>query len=447
MASAPAGTPASSASAPGNADWNVEFVAHASIRVRGRGKTLLTDPWYTDPVDCNATFHWPPIACDVAHLAQQTDVIWISHVHPDHLDPRTLAHFPRSVPIYLGQYARKGFRDSVARMGFTVHEVPFQQPTAIPGTDFTIAILESDYGESAAYDSSIVIRTPHFTVFDNNDCHLEEAKYRWVARNFAIDYAFLGYSPASYFPVCFEFDAPEKNRLLRESAERRYGDFVEVARLLQPRLSIPFAMGIRFLHRSMLWKNVQFNRAQEAVRRGRAAGLECEALLPGDRILVNGALERNSRPMTEAEEDDALIHHADRMAPWVESIWDAEPPARPGLVASFAAYMTDLWKRSRPRFPSVGDKVIAFRVEGAHGGDFHFDFSRDENAIFAAGIPDRFDMRYVYPDNLLQLRLDGGIDWDELHFSNRVSVKQHRYAADYYAMLRSHEDSRGEEKP
>jgi hypothetical protein len=56
-------------------------------------------------------------------------------------------------------------------------------------------------------------------------------------------------------------------------------------------------------------------------------------------------------------------------------------------------------------------------------------------------------MRYVYPDKLLQLRLDGGIDWDELHFSNRVSVKQHRYAADYYAMLRSHEDSRGEEKP
>ena len=33
------------------------------------------------------------------------------------------------------------------------------------------------------------------------------------------------------------------------------------------------------------------------------------------------------------------------------------------------------------------------------------------------------------------------IDWDELHFSNRVSVRQNTYAAAYYTMLRSRENS------
>ena len=93
----------------------------------------------------------------------------------------------------------------------------------------------------------------------------------------------------------------------------------------------------------------------------------------------------------------------------------------------------------------MAKNVIAFRVEGPQGGEFHFDFSRDGDAIFVPGIPGRFDMRYAYPDKLLQLRMDGKIDWDELHFSNRVSVKQNRYAADYYAMLRSEEDSRAGE--
>ena len=422
--------------------WRVELVAHASLRIQSGGKTLLTDPWYVDPIDCNATFHWPPVVHDVDRLAADTDAIWISHVHPDHLDARTLAKFPRQVPIYIGSYANKGFRNTLAAMGFAVHEVPFQKPTRVAGTDFTVSILESDYSESAAFDSSIVVETPAFTVFDNNDCYLDDAKYAWIAANFAIDYAFLGYSPASYYPVCFEFDAAEKERLLRESAARRYGDFLNAARVLKPRLSVPFAMGIRFLHPSMLWQNVQFNRAQEAVRRARAEGLEAEALWPGDRIGADGAIERRDRPMSEPEEDAALLAYADSMRDRVEGIWAAEAPAREGLIESFRRYMTQLWNASRQAFPAVAKNIIAFRIEGPQGAEFHFDFSRNGEEIYAPGIPERFDMRYTYPDKLLQLRMDGKIDWDEVHFSNRVSVRQNRYAAEYYAMLRSRENSR-----
>jgi UDP-MurNAc hydroxylase len=364
--------------------------------VHFEGKTLLTDPWYVDPTDCNATFHWPPVVHDVDRLASETNAIWISHVHPDHFDPRSLSRFPRHVPVVIGDYRRKGFRNALEALGFEVCEVAFQTVRQIPGTQISVSILESDYAESAAYDSAIVVRTPEFTVFDNNDCYLGNEKYEWVRSNFAVDYAFLGYSPASFYPICFEFPEAEKNRLLHAAAERRYGDFVNAARLLNARLSVPFAMGIRFLHPSMLWQNVEFNRAQEAVRRARTAGLAAECLWPGDRI-GSGGIERIRAIPSESEEDADLLAYAAQLRERIESVWNEEAPARRGLVDSFREYMTALWNASRERYPAVADNIIAFEVEGPAGGRFHFDFSRRADDIFVEGIPPRFDMRYDIP--------------------------------------------------
>jgi hypothetical protein len=68
---------------------------------------------------------------------------------------------------------------------------------------------------------------------------------------------------------------------------------------------------------------------------------------------------------------------------------------------------------------------------------FYFDFSRPDGEVFQWGDPPRYDMRYTYSAGALQLRLDGVIDWDELHFTNEVRVHQVRYAKDFYMMLRS----------
>jgi UDP-MurNAc hydroxylase len=421
---------------------SIELIGHAALRIEAEGKRLLLDPWFFEPIDGNATFHWPPLVHSLDELAATTDAIWISHVHPDHLDPRTLQRFPAHVPVYIGEYANKGFRDSLRALGRDVRELPFQQPARLPGTPFTVCLLESDYDESAAYDSAIVVQAPGLTVFNNNDCFLAEEKYRWVAARYAIDVAFLGYSPASYYPVCFEFEPADKARRLQANAERRYNDFLAAARLLSPRRCVPFAMGIRFMHPEMLWQNVQFNRAQEAVRRARAAGFAAEALWPGDRIDAAGALQRRGPDMDEAAEDRALADYAAGLGAHVEAIWDAEPAARPGIVAAFRDFMLGLWAELGPQFPEVRDTTIAYRLRGPQATEFHFDFSREPGDIFRDGPAPRFDMRYTYPDKLLQRRLDGEIDWDELHFSNRVSVGQNRYSSAFYAMLRHHENSR-----
>jgi len=421
-----------------NQEIHVEMVCHASFRLWLADGTFTVDPWYKGAIACNSTFHFPPLRHSIEEVAKYTRALYISHIHPDHFSPATLAHFDRGTPVYIGEYRLKQFRDGIRALGFRVHEIPFQEKVRIEELDVAIAILESDYEESAAYDSAIVIDTGDFTVFNNNDCFLRDHKIEWVRRNFSVDYGFIGFSPASfYYPASFEFEPEVRDRLLHEAAERRYADFVRVASGVRPRIAIPFASGARLLHRDLLWKNACFNSAVEAVHRLQGTGLRGEVLGPGDCILADGQVRRVAPVLDRDQEARAIAEYAKGRANELDDLWQDEAPARGDVVAQFRDYVLDLWARHRDALPGVADSVIAYRLTGPGGGSFYFDFSRPGSEIFQAGEPGAYDMRYTYPANLLQMRLDGAIDWDELHYSNRISIDQKRFAREVYAMLRS----------
>jgi hypothetical protein len=415
-------------------DNRIEMIGHASLLARSGGKTLVTDPWWIDPLAPHSAAHYPPLAHDVDAVAAAADALYISHIHPDHFHPPTLARFCRQTPVYIAAHRRKEFRDAIADLGFPVIECGFHEIVPVAGTNFEIAMIEHDYEENAAYDSSIVVRTPAFTLFNNNDCALAASKYAWVRDRFRIDYAFLGFSPASFYPICFEMDDAEKRRQLDASAERRYGDFVDAALRLRPGVSIPFASGLRFLEEGERWKNVAFNSALEATRRLAVHGLRGEVMDPGDTIDADGTFHHRGRALPPEEEAAALEAWARAEAPRLAALYPPDPPARPGLVERFRAWLLERRRATRDRLPGVSACVIAFEV-----GDerFHFDFSRPDEDAFARGVPANYDMLYRYPPAGLQRKLDGEIDWDDLHFSRGVSVHQNRYAREYFMMLRS----------
>lgn len=419
-------------------DFRIEMVGHATLRVQSGGRTLLTDPWLHGAIACRSELHFPPLVHDPALLAAETDAIYLSHVHPDHFHPPTLARFPKHIPVYLGAYTRKDFRDAVRRLGFPVMEAPFDTPVAVDGTDFTITIIEHDYADSAAYDSAVVIQTPQWTLFENNDCFLGPAKYAWVRERFAVDYAFLGYSPASFFPIAFELPADEKRRLLTEASERRYAAFVEAACGLTPRLAIPFASGARFLHPDALWKNVLFNSPHEAVVRLTQTGLRGDIMQPGDRIDTNGTLQRHrATESTPIDEPRAIAAYAAATRADILAVSRAPIPARPDILDQLRDTLLARWQALHDRLPGARAYVIAYVVRGTTDETCWFDFSRPDQEIFQRGTPPRYDMRYTYPADALQECLDGAISWDELHFATGVSIHQVRYAREFYLLLRS----------
>jgi L-ascorbate metabolism protein UlaG (beta-lactamase superfamily) len=416
-------------------DWHVEVVGHAALRVRSGRQTLLTDPWLIDPIVCNSSFHYPPLVHDPASLAAETDAIYISHIHPDHFHPPSLQLFSRATPIYIGAYRRKRFRDALRGLGFQVIEVPFQKAMRVDGTDFEITLIEHDSDESAPYDSAILIRTPDFTVFENNDCFLRREKYIWTRDRHEIDYAFLGYSPASPFPISFEMDAREKERLLSQAAERRYDDFVEAAEILGAKLAVPFANGLRFLLASALWKNVAFNSATEAARR--LSNRRGEVMGPGDRILADGSVSRRSPVLEREQELAAIAAHAQSVQDRVARLAGQQAALMPELIERFRDHVLHRWRRMKHKLPGVRGSVITYRLIGAPQSSVYFDFSRPDAEIFQRGEPASYDMRYTYPAAVLQAWLAGDIDWDQMNFTNDVSVHQVNYARDFCTLLRS----------
>ncbi|HZR79457.1 MAG TPA: MBL fold metallo-hydrolase [Candidatus Binatia bacterium] len=415
-------------------DVRVEMVGHATLRIHAGGRTLLTDPWLIEPICAGSMFHFPPLVHDLAEVAASTDAIHISHAHPDHFHRPTLAALPKRLPIYIARYRHKRFRDAVRALGFRdVVEAPFGEATAIDGTPFAITPLEPPTA-AHGYDSAVVVRTPEFDLFANNDCVLHADSYRWVRDRFSIDYAFLGYSSASAYPICFEMPPAEKARLLRAAAERRFGDFLEAAQLLAPRLTVPFANGMRFLAARSLAKNAVFSSAVEAVSRVRRMGLAGEVMRPGDRIDSDHRVRRHGGT-DDAEDEPAEIAAHAREMPGPSA--DAEPhrARRDDVVERFRAHVVALWRRERERFPSVSRYVIAYQILGAPRPLFSFDFSRPDDAIFAWGSPPRYDMRYTYPARALEMALDGAMDFEDVHFADDVSIHQVVYAAEYWAML------------
>jgi hypothetical protein len=157
---------------------------------------------------------------------------------------------------------------------------------------------------------------------------------------------------------------------------------------------------------------------------------------PGDRVDAAGALRRVS-PLRERDEELAAIAaYAARVQDTVVAAARRVPPARPDVAEQFRDYILRLWRAARDALPGVRRHVIAYVLAGEPERRFYFDFSQPETRIFQWGEPPRYDMRYTYPADFLQLRLDGAIDWDELHFTADVRVHQIEYARDFYVMLR-----------
>jgi hypothetical protein len=141
--------------------------------------------------------------------------------------------------------------------------------------------------------------------------------------------------------------------------------------------------------------------------------------------------------LDKEQELAAIAEHARRVQDWVVGFTKQEPDVREDLVERFRDYMVGRWRETKDKLPAVRHNVIAYHLVGPEEQRFYFDFSKPDSELLQWGQPPRYDMRYTYPATGLQRLLDGEIDWDQLHFTNDVSVHQVRYARNFYALLRS----------
>ncbi|HLI20655.1 MAG TPA: hypothetical protein VKV32_06035 [Stellaceae bacterium] len=88
---------------------------------------LATDPWLEGTCYFGSWALDRPLTEAERAAVEAAPFIWISHGHPDHLHPGSLAKLPKDKTILLPDHYHAEIRDSIAAMGFAVEVMPYRR--------------------------------------------------------------------------------------------------------------------------------------------------------------------------------------------------------------------------------------------------------------------------------------------------------------------------------
>ena len=399
----------------------VTYIGHACILVESGGKHLLMDPWMVDPTYHGAWWHYPPLVHTPKDLPK-IDFLYISHEHPDHFDPPTLAQINKDAKILIADYRKKRFLERIRACGFDdIVELAFGEPYRCAGTDMELKLIPPDRPWD---DSAILIKTEGTTVLNVNDCHLDDTTLARIGQEEEVDLAFLTFTGASQYPGCFDF--PEEVKIERWQASKRahVEEFANWAQLVRTKRAVPAAGNYALLAEEQIPFNTPHyvNTPQDAIEvlREKAPDIEGLQMNPGDVWTpAEGLQRRNPAPDWSKRMDDiaalAKQHSAD-----VAKYFDSEPPAPPDLFDRFKAYFGGLLASDKS-VPERVNIVTQWDVTGEHGGKWVIDFTRDDDWIYE-GEADNWNLRLQVPSRMVAAGVNGDAIWDNLVLSFRFRL-------------------------
>ena len=230
----------------------IRFIANASFEITtSTGQRIFTDPWW-EPGTYLGTWHnFPPIPrslLDELYACEPT-FIYISHLHPDHFDLRTLDHFDRRTPIVIGKLTSGHLLRALVGNGFEdVVECKFWEWQELFGVE--LMLLPQFQTNSGGVenlidyqlDTSIVIRDSGFSFLNLVDNSMTVAQARELRERLGSpSIAALPYSGASAYPHAFNYSASEKIRKVKETRSAALCHFRAIVEELRPEVVIPAA--------------------------------------------------------------------------------------------------------------------------------------------------------------------------------------------------------------
>ena len=207
----------------------VKYIYSACLEISSSGITILTDPWFTNGTYDGSWYQFPEI--DPFQYISEPDYIYISHMHPDHYDPKFIHRIfdrfgvkPILIPDLKNNYLLfKGKSD-----GLTLTPTRY-----LDLGDTELYIEENNTGSISDLDSALIIhdKINQKVLLNLNDCifnkpHVEKLKKILSKFTENIDLIALGYTGAGPFPQTY-FDLNNERDLLVEKADIKKKQFFE----------------------------------------------------------------------------------------------------------------------------------------------------------------------------------------------------------------------------
>lgn len=234
--------------------FKINHYANSFISVEGDNSIIICDPWVGKTND-NGWYSYPiKNISDIKIKKFKTNFVYISHLHCDHLDFKTLKNIVNSNTIFI----IKKFEINILKkriQQFCKNRVieldPFKK-TKI-NKDFSVAIVpqiisnSSDLPDNINYDldTSIIIQSnKDKTIFFNNvdtpmNLNVLKKIKKFITSNFKrnVDVFCYALGAASEFPQCFMNinRGKEQKRIINESLEEIYS----YIKFLKPKIFFP----------------------------------------------------------------------------------------------------------------------------------------------------------------------------------------------------------------
>jgi UDP-MurNAc hydroxylase len=382
----------------------LRYVYSACVVVETSDVRILCDPWFTPGIYDGAWYQYPVIADPIAAIGP-VDLIWISHIHPDHYDAAFLRRFLAVHParVLIGPQRPPHLANKMRIDGFTPE---IAETLSIGGTDLLIVPNESDEGPISEIDSALVVRAEGRSVVNMNDnpvCPHQIARIRAFCPEGRVDFALLPYSGAGPYPQTFDF-ADEQAR--REAAERKKAQFLglfeQYLEALDPVRAMPFAgkyhLGGR-LRPLNPYRGVPDAMAVKARHGDRVVVLADGGSAAYD-LATGIASAARAAPYDQAAIDAALAPLDD-----VVPDWENEIRPLPGHALPLLPLLTAAKQRARARVPIAESLTLVIRPDGEKQC-FTLDIADDTppkrhpaDAAFEAVTPRleiRLDARYLF---------------------------------------------------
>ena len=435
---------------------DVQFITHATLKIRGAFGTLLCDPWFlNEPVYNLSTWKYPAARVAPEDVVRDIDYLFITHTHEDHFHIPSINHIDRNVSVLLPAYdehpsLRAHTSERVMReLGFhNIRRLKSWETCHLGGVTPLTRIPSAVERDHDWENSGFVIESPDCVLLNMNDNVNDVALCREIREKWPeIDIAFIQSGGVTEFPGCFRMSEAE----MRKHASERKTGFADQRRTLdhiRPKRVAPFAGDFCWLDEKYFhynWANRTTPSLFEQMMDNDYGDSECELvqLYPGDTWNVAGGIKRFG-PVPDFDHMlDEISQLKERFKPRVDAI---DEFLRDVSYDRFE-------ERSRIRTAQIEKQItkeyidFSFRfrvvIEGARAG---FSF------VMAASPEDGFTIRWAddgpvgqtlyVAENIWASVLAGKLMW---HIIQWVSeVEQHvdfsRDIARFWAWLDNHLD-------
>ena len=215
----------------------INFYYSACVGIQTENFSLLCDPWFSSPAYEGA---WGHESTGMIYPENGYDYIYISHLHPDHLDRPFLKQYLKNnkeTRLLICNRSPNFLVDMMEEVGLNSH-ITWIRPKGIE-------ILPDDPDNKEAIDSALIVRADDSVLVNLNDCPMTTHLFKRLPT--ACDVMLASFTSAGPYPQTYKM-SEERFPIAREIIIlKQINQYFMFKEKLHPRYSIPFAGQYRLL--------------------------------------------------------------------------------------------------------------------------------------------------------------------------------------------------------